>query len=378
MLIVDDSERMRTGVAALARRSGHAAVEVRSGEEALAWFGRDRFDLVLLDVVLPWMDGFETCRRLRRLPGGHDVPIVLMAGADERGAVEAAVAAGGDDVLVKPLRAPEFDARLRALLRIYEALRDERAAADEARRRLARLEQLVAQKEALSEFLVHDLKSPLASVTLALSELMVQPMAEHFRAALGACVNATEGVSRMVMNLLDLAGADRLPVCPTACQSLALFGHVRDRFTVRLYLRGVSIRMHAAAPEIWADRELLRRVAENLVDNAVRYAPAGSAVELRVDAQDGGAVLSVLDHGPGVPAEHRERIFDRFVQLDPDASGRAGRGLGLAFCRAAMVAHGGWIRVEDGATGGARFCAFFPGPEAGPGARAAAGASCPR
>ena len=373
MLIVDDSEWTRIVAAALARRSGHAAVEVDSGEAALERFERERFDLVLLDVVMPWMDGFETCRRLRHLPGGRDVPIVFMAGLEETGTLGEAAAAGGDDVLMKPLRSPEFEVRLRALLRIYEALRAERAAADaervvasDARQRLAQLEQLVAQKEALAEFLVHDLKSPLASVTLALTELMLQPMADHCRAALGACVNATEGVSRMVMNLLDLSNADRLPVRPGACPVGALFGHVRDRFAVRLYMRGVSMRMHAGAAELWADCELVRRVAENLVDNAVRYAPAGSEVEVRVDAREGGALLSVADRGPGVPPELRERIFDRFVQLDPDASGRAGRGLGLTFCRAALEAHGGWIRAEDAPEGGARFAAFFPGPGPGP------------
>jgi signal transduction histidine kinase len=361
MLIADGSEWSRTVAAALARRSGHRPVEAGSGEEAIARFGRGRFDLVLLDVALPWMDGFETCRRLRRLPGGRDVPIVIVAGDDEPGAFGQTVAAGGDDVLVRPLRSPEFDIRMRALLRFYEALRAERAAAEEASAKLAAVEQLVAQKEALAEFLVHDLKSPLASITLALSELMLQPMAAHCREALGACMNATEGVSRMVMNLLDLSGADRLPVRAAACSVPTLFGHIRDRFAVRLYMRSVSMVTHAVAAELWADRELLRRVVENLVDNAVRYAPADTEVELRVEPWDGGAVLSVLDRGPGVPPEHRERIFDRFVQLDPDAGGRAGRGLGLAFCRVALEAHGGWIRAVDAPGGGARFCAFFPG-----------------
>ncbi|HWO19621.1 MAG TPA: hybrid sensor histidine kinase/response regulator [Kofleriaceae bacterium] len=363
MLIVDDSKWSRTVAGALARRSGHAAVEVGSGEEALEQFGRARFDLVLIDVVMPWMDGFETCRRLRHLPGGRDVPIVFMTGLEELGALPDALAAGGDDLLVKPLRSPEFDVRLRAILRIYELLRVERAAAEQAIRQRRELEQLAAQKEALAQFVVHDLKSPLASVTLAISELMEQPMPDHVRAALGACASATDSVSRMVMNLLDIAGADRLPVRPAYCMVSTLFGHLRDRFAVRLYMRGVSMLMRTAMPEIWADWDLLRRVAENLIDNAVRYAPPGTEVEIRVDARDGGVALAVLDQGSGVPAEYRERIFDRFVQLDPAASSRAGRGLGLAFCKTALEAHGGWIRVEDGPAGGALFTAFFPGEE---------------
>ena len=363
MLIVDDSEWSRSSAVALARRCGHTAIEVGSGEEALDRFGRERFDLVLLDVLMPWMDGYETCRRMRRLPGGRDLPIVFMSGLDDNGTVGDAFAAGGDDLLVKPLRSPEFDVRLRALLRTYEILRVERSATELALRQLRQLEQLVAQKDALAEFLVHDLKSPLASVTLAITELLSQPMPEHCKQALGSCVSATETASRMVMNLLDLSGTGRLAVRPSACSVSSLFGHLRDRFAARLYVRGVSVLMRAAASEIWADWDLLRRVAENLIDNAIRYAPNGSEIEIDVDYRDGGAALAVLDQGPGVPAAYRERIFDRFVQLDPAGSSRAGRGLGLAFCRTALEAHGGWINVDDGPAGGACFTAYFPGPE---------------
>lgn len=365
MLIVDDSKWSRTLAVSLARRSGHAVVDVGSGEEALECFGRDRFDVVLLDAWMPWMDGFETCRRMRRLPRGRDIPIAFMSGVDDAGAVQKAVAAGGDDILMKPLRHTEFDVRLRALLRTYDVLRTERAAAELAERERKQLEQLGAQKDALAEFLVHDLKSPLASVAFALSELLTQPLPEHCRRALGTCLSATESASRMVMNLLDLSATGRMSVRPAPCSVPALFGHLRDRFATRLYVRGVSVYMRTATAAIWADEDLLRRITENLIDNAIRYAPSGSSVELAVDECDGGAVLSVLDQGSGVPVIHRERIFDRFVQLDPEASCRAGRGLGLAFCRMAMEAHGGRIGVDGGPEGGARFSAFFPGPEGG-------------
>ena len=181
MLIVDDSEWSRAIAAALAHRSGHLTVEVGSGEEALERFGRERFDLVLLDVLMPRMDGLETCRRMRRLPGGRDIPIVLMTSLDDTGTFGKALAAGGDDILQKPLRSPDLEVRLCALLRTYAVLRTERAAAELAHRQLEQLEQLVIQKDALSEFLVHDLKSPLASVTLALTELLSRPLPDLCR-----------------------------------------------------------------------------------------------------------------------------------------------------------------------------------------------------
>ena len=105
---------------------------------------------------------------------------------------------------------------------------------------------------------------------------------------------------------------------------------------------------------------LLRRVAENLLDNAIRYAPPGSQIEVVLEPKDGGAGLAVCDRGPGVPERYRDRIFDRFAQLDADASARTSRGLGLAFCRVMADAHGGRIWVEEPDGGGARFRMWLP------------------
>lgn len=367
LLIVDDSDPAREAASRCARAGGHHVAEADSGEAALERLDRERFDAVLLDVVMPTLDGFETCRLLRARPGGDDVPVLFMTGLDERRALDGAVAAGADDVLLKPFRAAELELRVRALVRTYELLRAERAAAAVAVRQRRELEQLVAQREALAEFVVHDLKSPLASVAFTIQELLDTPVPEHCRTSLRACLGATDTASRMVMNLLDLSGA-RLDAHPRPSPVDALLEHLRDCFAVRLEVRGVALVTRAGVAAVRADRELLRRVAENLVDNALRYAPAGSEVEVAIEPEPTGAALIVIDRGPGVPAAHRERVFDRFVQLDPEASQRASRGLGLAFCRLAMDAHGGTITVDDAPGGGARFRAWFPDHAPGGGA----------
>ena len=362
VLIVDDSELARRFAVEHARSDGHHVVEAASGAEALACFAPDRFDVVLLDVVMPWLDGFETCRRIRAIPGGADLPIIFMTAVDDPSAIAGAASAGGDDVLVKPLRGAELTVRVRALLRTYELVRAQRAAADAAIRQREELCRLLAQRDALTEFLVHDLKSPLASAAFTLHDLL-ERAGDDARGALQSCLSATETATRMVMNLLDLS-VGRLDVHAGPCEVAALFAHLREHFAIRLEARGVALRARAAVVAVPADRELLRRVAENLIDNALRYAPGGSAVEVEVEGDGGGAILSVIDRGPGVPPAHRERVFDRFVQLDPDASYRASRGLGLAFCRVALEAHGGRIWVDDAPGGGARFRACFPGGRA--------------
>jgi signal transduction histidine kinase len=104
------------------------------------------------------------------------------------------------------------------------------------------------------------------------------------------------------------------------------------------------------------DPDLIRRVLENLVDNAIRHAPEGSAVRIAAAEHGRDLVVRVADAGPGVPEPLRDRVFDRFVQ--GEAASRAGRGLGLAFCKLAVEAHGGAIWIEEGHPG-AVFCVRF-------------------
>jgi two-component system sensor histidine kinase/response regulator len=117
------------------------------------------------------------------------------------------------------------------------------------------------------------------------------------------------------------------------------------------------------AAHVHADPDLLRRVLENLVDNAIRHAPPQSAIRLSTSAGDGATLIRVADQGRGVPAEQRDKVFEAFAQGSAEAalSFRTTRGLGLAFCKIAVEAHGGTITIED-AQPGAVFCIRLPNP----------------
>ena len=116
------------------------------------------------------------------------------------------------------------------------------------------------------------------------------------------------------------------------------------------------------AREVFVDPDLVTRVIENLLDNAFKYAPRATTVRLVVVADEGrGLSLRVEDWGRGLPPEHREQVFERYFRLNRDAHARVSRGLGLAFCKLAVEAHGGRIRVEDAVPEGAAFCATIPG-----------------
>jgi signal transduction histidine kinase len=160
---------------------------------------------------------------------------------------------------------------------------------------------------------------------------------------------------RLLTNLLDISKSEEGKLEPkrAAVDLHALVAEVFDALGVRARARNIRLTSSAEALSVHADADLLRRVLENLLENALRHAPEDSVVTVRGARRDGAVELEVADTGPGVPAGLRETIFDRFVRVESGdgAATRSGRGLGLAFCRLAVEAHGGSIRVEDGTPG---------------------------
>jgi signal transduction histidine kinase len=167
----------------------------------------------------------------------------------------------------------------------------------------------------------------------------------------------------MIMNLLDLSKADEGKLVPrlSPVDLRAMVETVKGEFEVSAQARNVTLSARVDVPAMNADEDLLRRALANLVENAIRHSPLGGAVTVTVTASADATELRVKDGGAGVPAELRERVFDPFIQVESGdrTVNRAGRGLGLAFCRLAVEAHGGRIWVEDGAPG-AVFCVRLP------------------
>jgi signal transduction histidine kinase len=165
----------------------------------------------------------------------------------------------------------------------------------------------------------------------------------------------------MITNLLDISKADEGKLSPARVDVdlVGLGAEVVDNLRARAEGAGVTLAAEMTAPNVRADRDLLRRVLENLVDNAIRHAPEGSKIRLEGSRTGHVTELRVADAGGGIPSDQRERIFERFFQVRDESGTRGNRGLGLAFCKLAVEAHGGAIRIED-ANPGAIFCVTLP------------------
>jgi signal transduction histidine kinase len=254
----------------------------------------------------------------------------------------------------------EHEQRVAERTRELHVVNAELAAKNEA------LEELQRQKEELSALLVHDLRSPAATVVMSGKMRLRSPtVTDAERRHWQYAITAGETITRMAQNLLDVAKAEAggLAVRPTRLELGKVAHAAIDALVIVAASRNQAIELDTPAGpiEIDADRELLQRVLQNLIDNGLRYSPPGSRVRVALRAApDEQVELAVDDDGPGIAPELRERIFEKYVRLSGAGTEDIGRGLGLSFCRLAVEAHGGTIRAGASPSGGGSFRILLP------------------
>lgn len=247
------------------------------------------------------------------------------------------------------------------------------ALADDFNAMASRLGELDRLKEELLSSVSHDLKAPLASMHET-NELLLEEVPGPLNGAQRNLIELNQGcnarLSGMVDDLLDLsrmeAGVMKYTFKPLDLAHLVRVA-VGD-LAAAAASRRVRIDLEAPTDPVWVDCDetLMVRVTENLLSNALRYSPANSCVRIGVETDGRVAKLTVADEGPGIPDEHKQRIFERFYRVDPRRKGGPGTGIGLAIAKSVVDEHEGTLKVEDAVGGGSRFVIELPavaGPE---------------
>jgi two-component system sensor histidine kinase/response regulator len=359
ILVADDDAENRALVRAALEDEGYRVLLASSGEEAIETFACEHPECILLDVRMPVVDGPTTCNRIRALPGGQLVSIMFVTALHDVETFDRALASGGDDFLTKPFRPRELLVRVEALLKLARLAAERNELYVEIKRQRDVLQRLQLQKDQLISFLVHDLKNPVNAIELQ-AQLVLRDRGAGDRAHRAAAKIRDEGHSqlRMITTLLDITKADEGQLAPVRqhVDLRSLIAEVVEIMSVHAVAANVALAGDSTVPTLYADPDLIRRVLENLVENAIRYSPEGGEVRVTATSVDGGSELRVLDAGAGVPVDQRMRVFERF---ETGATTRANRGLGLAFCKLAVEAQGGRIWIED-ASPGAAFCIWLP------------------
>ncbi|OQW91805.1 MAG: hypothetical protein BWK79_16100 [Beggiatoa sp. IS2] len=341
ILIVDDELSMRMQIESMLQEEGYTLKSVASGRELLEQLPLTPPDLILLDVVMPDLDGFEVCRRIRNDKRFQHIPIIFVTVLDSKKVLTHAMSAGADDFLQKPINKLELCARVRSLLRIKHQY-------DE-------LEVALHSREELSNMIVHDMSSLITSILLHATLLKEKVIDNDTLAHLDMIYTAADHLDSFVNDMLMVAKMEqcKLRLHPNLVNVNQLILEAEKHFNIIAHSKGIQLRMELPTPDLnrVIDSNLFRRVISNLLANALQYSPPGSSVMLRLTAQENADSqshfrLQVIDEGLGIPEKYWQRIFEKFEVVHLKHEGVSQIGLGLTFCKMAIDAHGGKIFVE--------------------------------
>lgn len=360
ILIVDDTIEDLHSLGGILTEQGYDVRRFPNGRLALRAASEDPPSLILLDATMPGMDGFEVCERLKQMDGVRDVPVILLVTADDPTDKVRTFDVGAVDYIMKPFQLDEVHARVRT----HVALQHARF---ELRDNLERLQAAEGLRHDLVRMVVHDMRSPLMVLLGQLDNVRSEAdgaLRSQVVEYLDEAIQAAEIIEHMANNLLDVSRLEegKMPVVRNRCDLASVAGEVRARMA--RWDRTRVIELDAPPPiEMACDERIVYRVIENLVNNAIKYTPAGSPIRISVANSGGRVRVAVADKGPGVPRDAKPRIFDKFA-TGPTRHNRPyhSSGLGLAFCKLAVEAHGGVIGVDDRESGGSVFWFELPNP----------------
>jgi signal transduction histidine kinase len=354
ILVVDDDEINRQGMRFLLELDGHEVAEAEDGSKALAVLAEFSPDVVLSDVKMPEMDGFELCSRIKRSSETNHIPVLLLTGLRDRASRLQGIEAGASDFLTKPPDEEELKLRVRNALSAKQLF-------DELQDQYDRLRKLERMRDSLTHMIVHDLRSPAAAAQGYL-EIFQDSGGSARNDRLAACIPKASACIKRLLNMvgtvLDVSRLEsrQMELHPASADMGELVGSAVELAGSRPKDIRITRQLPESAPQVVVDAEVIQRVVTNLVSNAVKFTPAGGEVTVRVQPAGEGVRLEVQDTGPGIAPEYHEKIFQKFGQVEERSQGRLpSTGLGLTFCKLAVEAHGGRIGVESSPGEGSTF-----------------------
>jgi len=385
VLVVDDDQRNVRLIESILKGSGYRVLKAYNGEEALQVVETEHPDLLVLDVMMPRVSGFELCQQLKGRYETRLLPVIMVTALNALEDKVQALEYGADDFLTKPINKLELLAKVRSVLRV-KALQDEverrKSEIEAANHQLVRMQGF---KESMMQMVVHDLKNPLASIMGNIQLIQMQSLETMTPTRLAELLQRTQEsarqLMRMILNILQIGKLEEQKM-PLRLEPVVLHALVQENADEMMGLSardGIRLenRVGTDLPAPCADRELVSRVIANLLSNAFKHTPSGGRVVVDARTEGDQITLTISDTGEGIPEELQPRIFEKWVG-DSESSKRLlnDSGLGLTFCRLAVECHGGRIWLKSKAREGTTVFVSLPiaGPQTGS-APAASGAS---
>jgi two-component system sensor histidine kinase/response regulator len=361
ILIVDDERHNRQLLEVMLTPEGFHLATATSGEEALAMVAQQPPDLILLDVMMPGMNGYQVASKIKGDLATKNIPVVMVSALDDGDARMLGLNAGAEEFLSKPVNRAELCVRVRNLLRL-------KAYGDEQER--SRKDQIRFKDEFLSH-VSHELRSPLTAIKQFTSILLgglAGELNKEQREYQQIVLRNIHQLQSMIDDLLEITRLETGKLGVEA-ESVSISDAVTDTIAtlqVTARAKGITVAgdVSPSLPSAHADRLRVRQILIILLDNAIKFTAAGGTVMIRArpfEHDPQFLLLEVSDNGCGMSPEKVERIFERLYQISETTQGsRDGLGLGLFICKELVTRQGGHIWVKSQAQAGSTFSFILP------------------
>jgi signal transduction histidine kinase len=364
ILVVDSRPTNGLALASALASLGERVVVAEDGESALRHLLREEFALILLDALMPGMDGFETARMIKAWPKTRNVPLIFTSATAKTGTFEArGYALGAVDYLPTPFEPAHLQAKAAVFLELARQT-------EQLREQTEKLVQSIRFKDEFLSIVSHELKTPI-SVIMGFAEILEDELggklSKEQKDYVAQISSSADRLLAFVNDLLDMGRiqAGRFAIYPKR----TVFADVVEeavKYMIVLARRKrqkLSARVDEALPELMVDTGRVRQVLLNLLSNAIKFTPEHGQIEVRVRKDGSVARCEVQDSGPGISATQQADIFKQFSQVDTTSTRAAGgTGLGLSISKAIVESHGGSIGVESAPGKGSLFWFTLPLP----------------
>lgn len=356
ILVIDDSALERKLITKVLERNNFVVHQAVSGEDGLNVIQTLKPDLILLDILMPGMDGMQTCVELKKHPNCEDVAIIFMTGLTDSEDILKAFSTGASDYITKPYRMKEAMARIETHLKVRTLL-------DQHKQFIQALKKANKEKSKFLGVASHDLKNPLISIN-GLSSFLKSgkfgAMSSTQAEMVASIFEASEAMLALVNDLFDVAlietgqmnfEMDEVDLGNVVSTSVNLYRVTAEKKSINIDF------VRKSFPDtVYSDKRQIRRVIDNLVSNAIKFSPRDTVITVTLDTEEDWAVISVSDEGPGIPEDEFEKLFKSFskTSVQPTA-GESSTGLGLNICKKILAGHRGNIIVENLPEKGAKF-----------------------
>ena len=356
LLVVDDSEDNRDVLARRLQKQGHWAITAPGGKEALQALAEQPFDLVLLDIMMPDMDGYEVLSRIKSDPHTHHIPVIMISALGEMDSVVRCIEMGAADYLPKPFNPTLLRARVGASLREKRAHDREIRSAEQLAESYRKLKEMEKLRDDLTHMIVHDLRTPLTSLLSGLQTMpLIGSLSDLQAEMLTIAEEGGQTLLGMINNLLDVEKMEQesVPLDRSPLTAAGLIERAVTQVGMLAQASGLTLIQQAPLdlPSFSGDEDILRRTLVNLLGNAIKFTPSGGTITATAQVVEDEMLFAISDTGEGIPPEAFERIFEKFGQVEGRIAGRKmSTGLGLTFCKLAVSVHGGrlWLESQPG------------------------------